>query len=706
MVLGMAHLDPDPVGLDRAVPGMTQCLCIAQAAAFHASSSNKGNFKFKPGRKTKCEHCGKVGHEKTKCWELVGDPTAWESRRGGRSKKNGSAGATTHAVQTVNDASSLPTTAPQFSGLTNDQYQQLVILLSSFKNSTDQLAGEGLAFDGSYWILDTGASMHMTGYLDLLIKPATISRPCLDLTSRRLIGAGEQYGGVYRLGHMATLSAFSAVKIDAFDIWHKWLGHLSHQALSLISSIPINKAENVIYDVCFHAKQTRSLFPRERQTVLTVAFFFLPDPTRKEKGTTNGGWHVEIATCTTAHPVERAEIAALVKETEIVTDDDGYAWKVLNAPPIAPPVVVVAGVKTQFDHVIKVIGRYNGQESVSSQVQEFYFDNSIVHQTSCTDTPQQNGRVEHEHRHIVNVVRALRFQAGLPVKPRSKDRFHEQAQRCIFIGYPYAKKAWKVFDLVTEEIFTSCDVIFHEGYFPFLHSSSDDEVSPPIIPLPPVLDSCSTSIVDSMPSPNEIKHSPPNLTNSLVETSTNRTTNEVRGSAIAHAPYSANDEAHDQQQIVIQSSRPCRIKRPPSHLKDFVCHTVQTNDSSLPSTSLASSDMSYLIKNFVTSQHFSASHQAFVATIDSDVEPRTYSKAVKDPKCVRCLLVVTLAKNYKVHQLDVNNAFFHGDLDKEVYMQLPPTSLLMVPTKFVTYINLNMACDKLLAIGFLSFHQH
>ena len=77
--------------------------------------------------------------------------------------------------------------------------------------------------------------------------------------------------------------------------------------------------------------------------MLTVAFFFLPDPTRKEKGTTNGGWHVEIATSTTAHPVERAEIAALVKETEIVADDNGYAWKVLNAPPIAPSIVVVAG---------------------------------------------------------------------------------------------------------------------------------------------------------------------------------------------------------------------------------------------------------------------------------------------------------------------------------------------------------------------------
>nr|XP_010909927.1 uncharacterized protein LOC105035912 [Elaeis guineensis] len=84
----------------------------AEAIAFHVSSSNKENFKFKPGEKTKCEHCGKIGHEKTKCWELVGYPADWESRRGGRSKKNGGARVTAHAVQIVNDASSLPIAAP------------------------------------------------------------------------------------------------------------------------------------------------------------------------------------------------------------------------------------------------------------------------------------------------------------------------------------------------------------------------------------------------------------------------------------------------------------------------------------------------------------------------------------------------------------------------------------------------------------------
>ena len=171
----------------------------------------------------------------------------------------------------------------------------------------------------------------------------------------------------------------------------------------------------------------------------------------------------------------------------------------------------------QFSKEVKIVRSDNGTEFMC--MSRFFRENGIIHQTSCVATPKQNGRVERKHRHILNIARALLFQSNLPVKfwgeailtaaylinrtplsglghrapyellynekpsysqlrvfgslcfvhhrSRVKDKFGKRSRRCIFVGYPYAQKGWKVYDLDKHKFFISRDVVFQESEFPF-----------------------------------------------------------------------------------------------------------------------------------------------------------------------------------------------------------------------------------------------
>ena len=73
-------------------------------------------------------------------------------------------------------------------------------------------------------------------------------------------------------------------------------------------------------------------------------------------------------------------------------------------------------VKTQFGKHVQRVRSDNGTEFTRGKLQEYFLKWGILHETSCVDTPQQNGRVEQKNRHLLNIARALLFQASLPIR--------------------------------------------------------------------------------------------------------------------------------------------------------------------------------------------------------------------------------------------------------------------------------------------------
>lgn len=208
------------------------------------------------------------------------------------------------------------------------------------------------------------------------------------------IGAGRLQRGVYCYERSTEHSAFKMEQKDPHKIWHRRLGHQSNHHLSFIPEVVshLNSMTKSVCDACHRAKLTRSPFPLSES---------------------NANECFDLVHCDIYGPYSKPSSCGAYYFLTIVDDCSRAVWAYLMREKSEMGKLLMNFfqlVRTQFGKCVKKLRSDNGLEFISTSMSDYYAANGMLHETSCTGTPQQNGQVERKHKHILEVAHALRFQ--------------------------------------------------------------------------------------------------------------------------------------------------------------------------------------------------------------------------------------------------------------------------------------------------------
>ena len=422
-------------------------------------------------------------------------------------------------------------------------------------------------------------------------------------------------------------------------------------------------------------------------------------------------------------------------------------------------------VEKYFNLQINSVHSDNGGEFI--KLRPFFAHHGISHYTSPPHTPEKNSPAERRHRHLVETGRALLHHANLPpsfwsfafltitylinrlptpllnmstpfsllhktkpnyfhlhsfgclcfpwLRPYTNHKLQPRSQPCILVGYSPSQYAYLCLDPISNKVYTSRHVKFHDSIFPYTSLTANSTKS---VPTPSTAHESLHTLIPLSTQPHDISlHAsnasesaplpvPPAAANSAPVTTSTKSSHPSTSEPTQPPPPIQPVPTNHQHPMTTRSKN--GIFKPKKRLFTATKHPLPENlePSSVREAmkyphwrQAMAEEFDALLRNgtwslvpapkdhnvvgcrwlFRIKRNPDGSISRFKARLVAKGYTQTpgydfhetFAPVVR-PQTVKVILTIALAKLWKMHQLDVNNAFLQGTIDETIFMVQPP----------------------------------